>query len=61
MMTCLKLYVTNINYSKTLQSQRTKSEVKASFSFAKMICKYVSKNRTESSIYPSLLQLGTGE
>ena len=34
MMTCSKLYVAKIKYSKSLQSQRTKGESKASFNFA---------------------------
>ena len=44
MMTCSKLYVINIKYSKSLQSQRTKGEIKTSFSFNVVPCKYVSKN-----------------
>ena len=44
-MTCLKLYVTKIKYSKNLQSQRTKSEIKNSLNFAVILCKYVLKNR----------------
>ena len=39
MMTCSKLYVTNIKYSKSFQSQRTKGESKASFNFAVILCK----------------------
>ena len=57
----LKVILTKIKYSKTLQNQRTKSEIKTSFNFAKIICKYVSKNWIESSIHLSLLQWGTGE
>ena len=43
MMTCSKLYVTKIKYSKSLQSQRTKGEIKISFYFTVILCKYVSK------------------
>ena len=42
MMTCSKLYVTKMKCSKSLQSQRTKGETKASFKFAVILCKYVS-------------------
>ena len=31
MMTCSNLYVTKLKYSKILQSQRTKGEIKTSF------------------------------
>ena len=51
-MTCSNLYLTKTKYSKTLQSQRTKSEIKTSFNFVKIICKYVSKNLIESSVHP---------
>ena len=44
MITCPKLYVTKIKYGKSLQSQRTKGEMKTSFNFAVILCKYVSKN-----------------
>ena len=44
MMTCSKLYATKIKYGKSLQSQRTKGEIKTSFNFAVILCKYVSKN-----------------
>ena len=44
MMTCSKLCVTKINYSKSLQSQRTKGEIKTNFDCAVILCKYVSKN-----------------
>ena len=43
-MTCSKLYATKIKYSKSLQSRRTKSELKTSFNFAVILCKYVPKN-----------------
>ena len=43
-MTCSKLHVTKIKYSKSLQSQRTKGEIKKSFNFAVILCIYVSKN-----------------
>ena len=43
-MTCSKLQVTKIKYSKSLQSKRTKSEIKTSFNFAVIVCIYVSKN-----------------
>ena len=43
-MTCSKLYVTKIKYSKSLQSQRTKGEIKTSFNFDVILCIYVSKN-----------------
>ena len=43
-MTCSKLYVIKIKYSESLQSQRTKGEIKAGFNFAVILCKYVSKN-----------------
>ena len=33
-MTCSKLYATKIKYGKSLQSQRTKGEIKTSFNFA---------------------------
>ena len=44
MVTCPKLYVTKIKYSKSLQSKRTKGEIKTSFSFTVILCKYLSKN-----------------
>ena len=44
-MTCSKLYVTKIKYSKSLQSQRTKGEIKTNFNFAVILCIHVSKNR----------------
>ena len=53
-MTCSKLYVTKIKYSKGLQSQRTKSEIKASFNFAVILCIYVSKNGFNPPSTPSL-------
>ena len=43
-MTCSKLYVTKIKYSKSLQTQITKGEIKTSFNFAVILCIYVSKN-----------------
>ena len=42
-MTCSKLYVTKIKFSKSLQSQRNKDEIKTSFNFTVILCKYVSK------------------
>ena len=44
MMTCSNLYVTKTKYSKSLQSHRTKGEIKASFNFVVIISIYVSKN-----------------
>ena len=44
MMTCSKLYVTEIKYGKSLQSQRTEGQINTSFNFAVILCKYVSKN-----------------
>ena len=44
MMTCSKLYVTKIKHSKSLQSQRTRGEIKTSFNFPVILCKYLSKN-----------------
>ena len=43
MMTCSKLHVTKIKHSRSLQSQITKSEIKTSFNFTVILCKYVSK------------------
>ena len=43
-MTCSKLYVTKIKYRKSLQSQRTKDEIKTSFNFDVNLCIYVPKN-----------------
>ena len=43
-MTCSKLYVTKIKYSKSLHSQRTKGEIKTSFNFNIVLCIYVFKN-----------------
>ena len=43
-MTCSKVYVNKIKYGKSLQSQRTKGEIKASFNFAVILCIYVFKN-----------------
>ena len=54
-MACSKLYVTKIKYSKSLQSQRTKGEIKTSFNFNVIICMYVSKSGIYSSIHPPLL------
>ena len=55
MMTCSKLLVTKIKYSKSLQSQRTDGEIKTSFDFSVNICKYVSKNEINPpSTRPSL-------
>ena len=45
MITYSKLYATKIKYSKSLQSQRTKSEIKTNFSFTVILCKYVPKKR----------------
>ena len=44
MMTCLKLYVFKIKYSKSFQSQRTKGKIKTNFNFAVILFTYVSKN-----------------
>ena len=43
-MTCSKLYAAKIKYNKSLQSQRTKGEVKTSFNFAAILYIYVPKN-----------------
>ena len=43
-MTCLKFYLTKVKYSKSLQRQRTKGEIKSSFNFAVIICINVSTN-----------------
>ena len=43
-MNCSKLYVTKIKYRESLQSQRTKDEIRTSSNFAVILCKYVSKN-----------------
>ena len=59
-MTCSTLYVTKIKYSKSLQSQRTKGEIKISFYFTVILCKYVSK-KWNLTLHPTVLQLGTGE
>ena len=60
MTTCSKLYVTKIKYSKNLQSQRPKDEIKTSLNFTVIPCKYVSKNHLNA---PSklLLQLIPGK
>ena len=44
MMTCSMLRVTKIKYSKSLQSQRTKGEIKTSFNLPVNLCKYMCKN-----------------
>ena len=36
--------ITKMMYSKSLQSQRTKGEIKNSFNFAIILCRYLSKN-----------------
>ena len=51
MMTCSKLLLTKLKYSKYLQSQGTDGEIKASFDFAVNFCKYVSINGIKSSIH----------
>ena len=43
-MTCSKLYVSKVKYSKTLQSQITKSERKVSFNFAVILSLQLPKN-----------------
>ena len=43
-MTCSKLFVTKIKYSKSLQRQRTKGELKNSFNVVVIVCIYVFKN-----------------
>ena len=45
-MTCSKLFVTKIKYSKSLQSQKTKDEIKTCFNFAAILRNYVFKNGT---------------
>ena len=45
MITYSNLYATKIKYSKSLQSQRTKSEIKTNFSFTVILCKHVPKKR----------------
>ena len=45
-MACSKLYVTKPKYSKSLQSQRTKKEIKASFNFTINLHKYGFRNKT---------------
>ena len=45
MMACSKLYVTKLKCSKSLQSQRTKDEIKTSFNFTVILCKYVSRKQ----------------
>ena len=39
-----RLFVTKAKQSKSLQSKRTKGEIKTSFNFAVIVCIYVSKN-----------------
>ena len=61
MMACSKLYATKIKYSKSLQSQRTKGEIKTSFNFTVILCKYeicVQKTKFNPPSNP-LLQVGT--
>ena len=43
-MTCSKLFVTKIKYSKSLQRQRSKGELKSGFNLVVIICIYVLKN-----------------
>ena len=50
-MTCSKLYITKIKHIVRLRSQRTKGEVKTSFNFAVILCKYLSINGILSSIH----------
>ena len=45
MITYSNLYATKIKYSKSLQSQRTKSEITTNFSFTVILCKHVPKKR----------------
>ena len=45
------IYVTKIKCSKRLPSHRTKGEIKTSFNFALILCKYVSKNGVLSYIH----------
>ena len=45
MIPCSKLCVAKTKYSESLQSQRTKEQIKTSFDFPKILCKCVSKNR----------------
>ena len=63
-MTCSKFHATKTKYNKSLESQWIKGEIKTSFDFTVILCKYLSKNGIKSSIQlpPSLLlPLGTGE
>ena len=50
MMTCSKLYVTKIKYSKSLQRQKTKGEKKNSFNFAVILANKCPK--TEFNPHP---------
>ena len=43
MMTCSKLHIIKIKYNKGMQSQRTKGEIKISFNFTVILCKYMSE------------------
>ena len=52
-MTCSKLYVTKIKYSKSLQSQRTKYKIKTNFDFAVILC-MCSKTEFNPPSTPSL-------
>ena len=44
MMTCSKLHVTKIKYSRSLQSQVTKREIKTSFNFTVIFVNMCPKN-----------------
>ena len=50
-MTCSKLYVTKIKYSKSLQSQRTKGKIKTSFYFA-VILLYIFVQKRHLILHP---------
>ena len=59
-MACSKWCVTEIKYSKTLQSQNNKNEIKASFNFA-VILRKMGPERKFNPPFTPLLRLGTGE
>ena len=61
MMICPKLYATKIKYSKSLQNQRTRGEIKTSFNLTVILCKYLSKNRNLILHPTHSYKLGTGE
>ena len=59
-MACSKLYVTEIKYRKSLQSQRNKKEIKASFNFAVILRKMGPETKFNPPFIP-FLKPGTGE